>query len=460
MKRILDLVFQDRIRKKKLLRSKNNLLFIDGNIALYAIKDSYISGSAPTPEMLVKYCNEIAEEYRSEYKVIVFDGLPPFQKLPEQLRRRKKRFNTFSDLSMQLTFDLANEFFIEFLDQVEELFLACDWEVISYKKDGEGEQKIADCIRSLDKYTTFDYNVIVWTKDWDMFIILLNMHHDKLPNGVHLYLKMNLDNYSEFIDINLCQVLLSDMNITTLHFSSIVMLFGCDFYPGIHNLQLTDNIFKRVLCLDDFVEIKADKVKVLPNEFNSLLEQLELYRLEKLGRSNIKSSPIGSSLSSNSSTDYNDNDIMLISYSNVNSIKVTIKSTDRECKGECIICNPNKFISKQYLIDSAVQYINLYLWTLSYFSGLLTKRKTDHCDNVYMSYISPTIKSLSWVISKWKESRDFHINIVHESVYREIIEQGLSLQYKTLPLCNYSPTYGDEQKIVSKEFKGLKYFRN
>ena len=477
LKRVIEAFFPLSIRVLKIKDQSNtatNIILIDGNIALYSLKD--ITPDI-TPELLLEYCEQIAVEYNASEKIIVFDGMPPIQKLPEQIRRRKKKYSNLSELKAQLTFDLVNKYFINFLKVSEKLFRANGWLVKPYLDDGEGEQKIATLIRlsikNINKNTECnnDINFIAWTKDWDMFIILLNNNILQYYH-INIYLHMNLVYIPYIISIRKCQVYLRKVNVTPLHFMAIMLLFGSDFYPGLNNISLTTlsddscilEVVLELLMMKPYITYNQDddSCNTKSLEFNKkrMLKVLGIIYIFHANRLRPKSKVFDSQSSSNESTNGEviNKVFKFISYSNVDSKVISIEDT--ECQRDCILCRPNRYSTYDDMTNSARDYIRLYLWTIYYFKGLLKRCVVHNSSNVYTSSITPSVKAIIRIVSEEDIIHDdFKINITHKDSYIQAIEDGLNLEYNIILPCQFIKTYNDDINISSQDLNTLSIFQ-
>lgn len=486
LKRVIEAFYPSSVRVNEVKyneKTSTNIILIDGNIALYSLKDTTLD---ITPELLLEFCEKVAIEYQASEKIIVFDGMPPIQKLPEQIKRRKKRYANLSELNSQLTFDLINKYFIQFLEASEKLFASNDWVVKSYLVNGEGEQKIASIIRSSIKKlrkqkknneSYGDVNFIAWTKDWDMFIILLNidiLSDTSRDSKINIFLHMNLMTSSYLISMKKCQRFLYEEDITPLHFMSIMLLFGSDFYPGLNNISLTTlsdhscilELVMRLIRMKPYILEYTDEetnhtfLEVNEKRLLKVLDLICSFHSHRLKPTNVIIDNYNSSTSSNESN--NENGIKrvfkFVSYSNIDTKIISIKQT--ECQRDCILCRPNRYSTREDITTSAREYIKLYLWTIYYFKGLLKTRVVHNTSTVYTSYITPSIKAIIRVLKEEEiEHNKFKIDITHRDSYTKAIESGLLLEYSILPPCQFIKMYNDDVNIFSHDLSTLDVFQ-
>ena len=436
MMKIIDNIIPLNAKRKELDKMKKYYFLFDGNIILYSAKEVLIEF---TPHTVANYLETLLEEYYNPTKIIVFDGMPPLQKIPEQLRRRKRKYNNLSDMNIQLSFDLANQAFITFLDEIEVILTNLGWIVYNYNIDGEGEQKIASIMR-IYLQEDISRRFICWTKDWDMLIILINLN----IGSNKVYLKMFMNTMPYFLDINKCIDVISGIT-TIVNFSAIILLFGCDFYPGINNLPLTIQSVKRLLDSKIFAYESNGFILINKKRFNHAILMLKDYCF-----TTNEDNSSASSISSTSDV----NSLLLIGYSNVTPTSlehIQNSSEYRGCNNNCLTCQPMNYCSKRTMVKSANEYLTMYLWTLNYFVGKLDKIKVKNSKTTYTSYISPVIDAIIKadnityeIISQW------HIDIVKIKDYNKLIEDGLLLNYKIIPACNNKNTFG-EITILTKE---------
>lgn len=502
LKRVIEAFYPSSVRVNEVKyneKTSTNIILIDGNIALYSLKDTTLD---ITPELLLEFCEKVAIEYHASEKIIVFDGMPPIQKLPEQIKRRKKRYANLSELNSQLTFDLINKYFIQFLEASEKLFASNDWVVKSYLVNGEGEQKIANIIRSsikklrkqkMNNESYGDVNFIAWTKDWDMFIILLNidiLSDTSRDSKINIFLHMNLMTSSYLVSMKKCQRFLYEEDITPLHFMSIMLLFGSDFYPGLNNISLTtlsdhSCILRLVMRL---IRMKPYILEYIDEETNQTFLELSEKRLLKVldlirsfhshrlsDRHSDRHSDLNDNYNSSNSTSSNESDksnkgnrdnnenssnrvFKFVSYSNIDTKIISIKQT--ECQRDCILCRPNRYSTREDITTSAREYIKLYLWTIYYFKGLLKNHVVHNTSTVYTSYITPSVKAIIRVLKEEDvEHNNFKIDITHKDSYTKAIESGLLLEYSILPPCQFIKMYNDDVNIFSHDLSTLDVFQ-
>ena len=444
MKRVIEDTFPASIKTEYIFIHDSDyetIQYIDGNVALYETKnicDKY--NEQITPEDIVDFCNGIADKINASTRIIVFDGSAPIQKLPEQIKRRKKRYETHSELLRDIAFDLGNNKFIKLLDETEALFRANNWGVISHNIDGEGEQKIITSVRNIISSTkTSDQrvNIVCWSKDWDLFVIMLNINTEDKP--IALYLEINMPELNFLISINKCLFHLEDLGITPLHYMASTILFGCDFFQGIANIKLTPMDVRCILYGKQFVFLKDKKVILDEDKFIQALLVLQ-------GERDDSSSSYDGSIVSK---------LNIVKYSNIPSKEITIVNDD--CGGSCILCDTKRYCTSQQMVDCCYQYINMYMWTLNYFCGFLEDVRSNKTSDVYTAYIAPSISSLR----KWLESysigdKEYSVNIIPNDLYKTMLEQSFNLEYYELTPCRYISYYS--APIICTDFKELKVF--
>lgn len=444
MKRIIEYFFPSSIMTDVDFISsmkENNIICIDGNIALYETKNWVDQQQTPiTANDVFEFCSEVAELVGASKKVIVFDGLAPIQKLPEQIKRRKRRYNAYTELERDRAFDLSSEWYKIFISECEKIFIDSGWKVLSHKTIGEGEQKIADYVRYLSNTLDERYNIICWSKDWDIFVILLNI--DLAPH-IAVYLQMALHDIYQLISINKAQFALADVAVSPLHFMACSLMFGCDFFPGLQNMKLTPNNIEILINTKQFVTYNDNKLHLDVECFFSTLYHL---RMES---SDYRS------MSSDETTDLDRSSMVL--YSNVKTMPIEVEIED--CGGSCLMCDTKKHCSHEEMETSCYQYIMMFMWTLEYFYGLLDYKISDNSEDVYISFLSPNISSImKWLETYNVEEKRFSVDIVSNEAYTKAMQEGLSLQFYELQQCRFIEMY--QSPIICKTFNSMSVFRH
>ena len=285
---------------------------------------------------------------------------------------------------------------------------------------------------------------------------------------------MNLMSSSYLISIRSCQRHLDRLEITPLHFMSVMLLFGCDFYPGLNNISLTSisesssilDLTMKLLTMKSYItsysleEQLLDRdnrhnLKVNEKRMLRVIEMIYKFQSERLCSSNV----IESNTSSNESTENNDDNktVRFISYSNIDT--KSIKVTPIDCHRDCILCRPNRYSSSEDMTVAAREYIRLYMWTVNYFRGILKNNRVSNSSVVFTSFVAPSVKSIIRVLTDEGISYEkFSIDIIHPDTYSNSIEDGLGLEYSILPSCQFIKTYNDDVSIFSKELKNMKVF--
>ena len=204
--------------------------------------------------MFVDYVQNYIQKYKSSVKTrsITFDGLPPFAKLREQVKRRRYRL---------LTEKFSFSFNAKFLKEIELMFTLSGWHVISSEIVGEGEQKLANHISQSE----ID-NILVITRDWDFMLILLPMTLNKKISLDMMFLK-------NIIDVSYIAEEIGIDNL--LHFVSAVCLFGTDFFPGLSNLPLCKENLDPLMKTRSWVSIVHNSVVLIKDPFIEMLSSFE-----------------------------------------------------------------------------------------------------------------------------------------------------------------------------------------
>jgi hypothetical protein len=232
---------------------------IDGNVLLYQFMET---SKDLNPYMFCSYLTDYVSRYRSVTKfVITFDGLPPHAKLREQTKRRKYR-ELIGNPSISLTSGNRGV-----LMTIEQILLEKGWIVISHLMIGEGEQKLANFI-----LTSNMNNIMVITRDWDFLLMLLPLCLNKKIHLDMMFIKRTIDvtNILEMIGVD-----------KILHFTSCVILFGTDFFPGVSNLALTVEHLNMLLILEPWSLVINSNVVILKTQFLSAIELLlQIYRCQ------------------------------------------------------------------------------------------------------------------------------------------------------------------------------------
>lgn len=436
MTRVIDDTFSTRVKTLPSAITNYTLLLIDGNVMLYQVKNDCDSlDKIMTINDVRIYCNNLAKQLRVSEKVIAFDGAAPIQKLPEQIKRRKRKYENYSALQSSTAFDISNQWFLDFLLELEETLAEDGWNVIGHDTVGEGEQKLADIVRD-ESANPSDMSIIAWTRDWDLFVILLNI---QVPKKLKVYLMMALTSIDYLIDIQRAQIELRKLGISPLHYMACCILFGCDFHPGIGNYKLTPNVVSKLFQMPPYAKRISDRIIVDNDLLTNILLELQ-----------------GENCDSVSSNEEALQTHTIVSYSNVPTSKIRFNESD--CGGKCLICTPKKFCSKEQMNDSCFQFLNMHVWTLNYFSGLLSFKFSAHTNNVYVSHISPSLSSMI----KWLEIYDVpndhkYADVAKRSSYKNALYKAFELDFVFLPPCSTFEFY--EPVMCCKDLGTLSIFR-
>jgi hypothetical protein len=218
---------------------------IDGNVLLYQFLEV---SKELNPRAFCAYLTEYVSRYRSITRyVIAFDGLPPHAKLREQTKRRKYR-ELMGISSISLTYSNRN-----ILATIEQELALRGWLVISHSVSGEGEQKLANFIHS-----SADENTLVVTRDWDFLLMLLPLSPTKRIHLDMMFIKkiINVSSIMQVVGID-----------KILHFTSCVILFGTDFFPGVSNIPLTEEYLRELLRLEPWSVVINHTVVILRKQF-------------------------------------------------------------------------------------------------------------------------------------------------------------------------------------------------
>lgn len=502
MNKVIEDFFTSNIRTDfTRLKTNNTVILVDGNIALYEI---IAMNRDITPNDVVMFCNSIAEkvgifnkykqiEYNYETrdeceirddndcynnmdntsysngngnnKIISFDGVSPIQKIPQQAKRRKMKYNTFDDMSNAKAFELSNNWYIDMIEKTERALIDNGWYVISHSLPGEGEQKLVNYLRDIitpfsndENYTEQErVNYIVWTKDWDVFVILLN-----LPFVAHIaiYQWMSLPQLPFLLSINMCILELEDRSISPLHFMASAILYGCDFFPGVGGNKLRKDLFENIITSDQFafkydegISIDGDLLcNALRFDLDEQYDELFYSYQEMIITPNNTVNVMRPTSSSDSSgSDVLHESIQFMSYNNIRTLD--IKHTDETCNGVCYLCSPKIMCNQKELQDSCYQYINMYIWTLNYFCGTLKMNYVNSSKNVYYSYIAPPVDVLcQWLKNYNVPSNSISIDIMSYENYYNTMREIMSLTFTDLLPCDRFP-YSD--KMLCKTFNTL-----
>lgn len=410
-------------------------VLIDGNIILYMVKDKLRNTSSSLIEanMVIEFLKELAnhieQKTQSSRYIITFDGLPPFAKLPEQIRRR---IVNIPEIVNENFFDISNDLYIEFLKDLESHIKSeLGWVVIGYDTEGEGEQKIANYVK--EHVPKKDTTVFV-SKDWDMLLIATGLWRYRSVAKCYIWMLMNLEpRKNPFISVHtLCN------NIDAVHFSAVVLLFGCDFFPGIGNLPREASYVKKLMDLDPWIRFtKNNTLKISVSRFRRALDKLDTMTKKSLVKHNLRNQHKNQS---------NDLANGFISYSNIKSRAVSVEIS---CNEACHVCRPDKFLSQDLLQQNARDFMKMYQWTLDYFLNRhVTVKVSKISDTFYRSSYASTALSIKNILTDTVEFASTEIAIIKRSRYNKIMKNIRSYDYTVQMPCEFSPRYSDSPRLV------------
>ena len=385
----------------KRMHYPSSRVYVDGNILLYIVKEI---NEVVTVDAFMRLILEIEQYFMDDkivasgegdvFFIITFDGVAPYQKLPEQISRRKKRLEETTITSPDY-FDLGNQVFRTMLAELEEKLVANSWHVISHALEGEGEQKLANRI-SKDILHHDEHNIIMISKDWDTVMILLSI--EPLRTRLYLYMLYSLPLFmNRIIDIRLLRKRITAI-CPVSHYMASVLLFGCDFIPGINNIELHPRILNKLIYMPEWIQLDDNTCLLSVKRFIDALSILQEHRKELLKERNKDIQPfvlynnigVPSKLEAkNQSSD---------SLSDGQQYR-EIDTTTTECTSICPTCHPEHYTPNESKEDITNHFLNTYMWTILYFSNRNVRVRItplhEHNDEVvYSWHIAPHCKTL------------------------------------------------------------------
>lgn len=399
-------------------------MYFDTNVYLYKNFSPFYKDIEEYKNVLV---NDIKTCSLGKKNIYVFDHIPPYPKVKEQLRRRlikiieeesikeefKDEFKHFSiDYFSPSFLTLTNEKYINFIRDVQDKLEIEN--KLNLNKSFEGEQNISYMLYDLLENSDRDLKVCVNSIDGDVLLILLFIK-DKYPNhSIYFYnTKVNL-----YISID--KIYEKIMNNSSIEdFISKVLLFGHDFFPSINNYVLDKSVFRQIY--KNFSFIKKHKATNLfyidVDKFVILLENLK--NCSRKIAFTFKSKEV------QKPTIYNTRGINDFKEKFIEYIDYKYSRFDGDFNYElCEMCDEENY-------SDIFKWLELYLYTLNYFANKIKGLYKISYDKTY----GPKI---NYLIEKLPSNKIMYIDFMKYNSYQMDIEE-----YKK----NFSLLYEGKDKI-------------
>lgn len=204
---------------------------------------AYLRGAYVDEDVLLKKIMTLKEIFTEV--ICIFDGLPPTQKLKEQIQRRLSREEVREILNRTESyqcdfFDVSfTHFRKQFAEKLKQLGVGC----ITHDVPGEADHKIFTFIRHMPIKRT-----VIFSNDWDIFVRCI-CYEIQYPEYVGNLLYVGRSGSYSPAKIE-----------SSLDWVQMVMLLGCDYYPGIGNFKVFKLICSSLYLNVRWIKITADTV--------------------------------------------------------------------------------------------------------------------------------------------------------------------------------------------------------
>lgn len=434
-------------------------LLIDGNCQLYKTNTdpfNAINNETLIDKVLRQFTMTIAQ-YTVKNIHIFMDGIPPAAKIAEQYKRRAKRMyddkqfteeyrDTFEELSYTMasspSYTIGTDCLRDIDGALKQYSVNNKFSYSGIFKAGEGEQKIFTALRA----KTQPVSAIINSVDADVIVLGLLFMRQSPMSELVFHIEIGPTNY--YIDIS---KLYHTIKPILMPFIIGVLMFGTDFFAGIGNQCLSDEILDAFIASAVKHNKRIGQIDFITGDLYLAIDEFKLVlgSVKHLFINRNNSIP---PYITYSEQEYEDNHHGLVVSKDVALKKLLLRNQydlirsriceTNICNGTCTLCMNdgvgNPAIDKTYL--------QMMVWTLNYFNG----RILDH-NLTYQYEFGPDITSLINTCNEFnrvkltKTPSSFLPYSDYINIFKSIPDD---IVYVENPYCNKHPIKSKYQQLL------------